>query len=117
MEVNTLLKEEINRAFIKLKEVEPGSDEYDNIVKDAMQLVDRATEVQKVDDERVDKKTHAKHNLTDVVVRNSLTALSIVGGFAITVWGTKATFKFEKDGYIPTTILGRGFINKLLPKK
>lgn len=50
------------------------------------------------------------------VVRDIITAAGIVLPIAVTIWGTKKSFEFEKEGTI-TTILGRGFVNKLLPKK
>ena len=116
MEVNTLLDQEISRLRESLKGVEVGSDEYNAINGELMKLVDRAIELKKVDNECADKVSQKKINQVDVAIKHGLTALSIVGGLALTVWGTCSTFRFEKEGYIPTTQLGRGFINKLLPK-
>ena len=48
-------------------------------------------------------------------VKNCLTAVSVVGGMALTVWGTLKSLKFEETGSV-TTIIGRGFVNKLLHK-
>lgn len=45
-----------------------------------------------------------------------ITASGIILPIVVTIWGTKKSFEFEKEGTI-TTIMGRGFINKLLPKK
>jgi hypothetical protein len=52
----------------------------------------------------------------DRLIRNCMTAAGIVIPSLITIWGTCKSFEFEKEGTI-TTIMGRGFINKLLPKK
>ena len=52
----------------------------------------------------------------DRMFRNWMTVAGIVLPSVITVWGTIKTIEFEKEGTI-TTIMGRGFINKLLPKK
>ena len=52
----------------------------------------------------------------DRLVKNIITAAGIVLPLVITVWGTKVSLKFEEEGTF-TTIMGRGFINKLLPKK
>ena len=52
----------------------------------------------------------------DRLVKNCLTAAGIVIPVWVTIWGTLKTLEFEKTGTV-TTIMGRGFINKLLPKK
>ena len=66
----------------------------------------QAEELQKeIEDEKKDRK-----------VKNILTGVSVIGGFALTVWGTCKSIKFEETGSF-TTIMGRGFIQKLLPKK
>lgn len=40
----------------------------------------------------------------------------IILPLTVTIWGTKKSIEFEREGTF-TTIMGRGFINKLLPKK
>ena len=52
----------------------------------------------------------------DRMITNAITAAGIVIPSLITIWGTFKTLKFEEQGTV-TTIMGRGFINKLLPKK
>ena len=52
----------------------------------------------------------------DRLVKNVLTLLGIAVPTVVTIWGTNKSLKFEETGSV-TTIMGRGFINKLLPKK
>ena len=52
----------------------------------------------------------------DQHIKNLITIGSYVLPALLTVWGTYKTLKFEETGTI-TTAMGRGFINKLLPKK
>ena len=52
----------------------------------------------------------------DQFIKNLITIGSYVLPAVLTVWGTYKTLKFEETGTI-TTAMGRGFINKLLPKK
>ena len=49
-------------------------------------------------------------------IKNGLAAAGIIIPTLVTIWGTVKSIKFEETGTI-TTIMGRGFINKLLPKK
>lgn len=127
MNVKTLLDEEIVSEIENLNKVPLGSEEH-KIAADALaKLLDKSVEMKKLDLEYQDKveSREAANNLKlteieeekkDRRVKNILTGVSVVGGFALTIWGTIKSFEFEKDGVI-TTIMGRGFIQKLLPKK
>lgn len=127
MNVKTLLDEEIVSEIENLNKVPLGSEEH-KIAADALaKLLDKSIEMKKLDLEYQDKveSREAANNLKlteieeekkDRRVKNILTGASVVGGFALTIWGTIKSFEFEKDGVI-TTIMGKGFIQKLLPKK
>lgn len=127
MDVESLLHEELNREFEKLKGMEVGNEAYSKTVEGLTKLADMAAEIdkmkvehnEKLEAQRMDnyfRVQQMKDENKDRLIKNILSAVSIIGGFAITVWGTKTSIKFEETGTI-TTIMGRGFINKLLPKK
>ena len=119
MNIETLLKEEIQSEFETLKTVNTGSEEYKATVDGLTKLVDRAIEIEKFNAEREDndlKREQMKDEKIDRWVKNGLTFVSVAVPAALTVWGTYKTLKFEETGTI-TTMMGRGFINKLLPKK
>lgn len=127
MNVKILLDEEIVSEIENLNKVPLGSEEH-KIAADALaKLLDKSVEMKKLDLEYQDKveSREAANNLKlteieeekkDRRVKNILTGVSVVGGFVLTIWGTIKSFEFEKDGVI-TTIMGKGFIQKLLPKK
>jgi hypothetical protein len=96
--------------------MEVGGEEYKTTVDGLTKLMDRAIEIEKIHNEKEEQSEKLKAERFDQIAKNVLTAVSILGGFALTVWGTKTSIKFEETGTI-TTIMGRGFINKLLPKK
>ena len=90
-------------------------------------LVDRAVEIDKTEMENATKieaqniendlkALQIKEDNLDRWVRNGIAIAGIIVPSVLTVWGTLKSFKFEETGTV-TTILGRGFINKLLPKK
>ena len=58
----------------------------------------------------------AEDEKRDRRIKNGITIAGIVIPSVITIWGTIKSLNFEKEGTV-TTIMGRGFINKLLPKK
>ncbi|MBO5906197.1 MAG: hypothetical protein J6Q84_07255 [Kiritimatiellae bacterium] len=61
------------------------------------------------------KAKQAESEDKDRLIRNIIAVTGIVVPSLITIWGTLKSLKFEETGSV-TTIMGRGFINKLLPK-
>lgn len=116
MDMNKLLHGEIARELEKLKEMEVGSDQYEATVNGITKLWDRALEHEKtVIDEEI-KLKQLEEDKRDHLIKNILAGAGIVIPVATTVWGTIKSIKFEETGTI-TTIMGRGFIQNLLPKK
>lgn len=140
-----LLEEEISAEFNTLKDMELGSEEYKSVVDGLTKLMDRSINLDKlgIDKEEKIKDRESDSNYkaeqlsseksyrdSDIILRtqqmsneqrdrlitNTITAAGIVIPSLITIWGTFKTLKFEEQGTV-TTIMGRGFINKLLPKK
>jgi hypothetical protein len=118
----------------KIKGMDVGSDEHKAAVDALAKLQDRSTEMERVIQESNDKAAARdretkndilEHNLKceqlkdehiDRWTKNVLTAFGIIVPTCLTVWGTHASFKFERDGVITTT-MGRGFISRLFGKK
>lgn len=128
-DVRNLLEDEITTRMQELSVLEANSDEYKAIAGELAKLIDRYNEMNKIEMagiesyERIEaqkaeidikKKEHRKE-VIDCVVKNGLTLVSIAGGLVLTVWGTKATFEFEREGTI-TSMVGRNFINGLFRK-
>ena len=122
-----MLHEEIENQFYGLEGIEIGSEAYRNAVDGLSKLMDREIEISKLQAEREDKlesraiETRLKNrqlmdDKTDKIIRNGLTAAGLVVTAGLTVWGTLKTFKFEETGTI-TSSIGRGFIQRLTPRK
>lgn len=127
MNIETLLYDEIETEFEKLRTTEPGSEQYKITVDGLTKLMDRAIEMEKVNNDCKDKadtresdhlmkQQQLKDDKTDRLIKNIIGAAGVVLPLLVTIWGTKVSLKFEEEGAF-TTIMGRGFINKLLPKK
>lgn len=127
MKVETVLHDEILNEFEELKKLGIGSDEYRTAVDGISKLLDRAIEYDKLDAECNEnqlnrgfdedyKLRQAEDEKQDRRIKNIITIVGIAVPSAITIWGTIKSLNFEKEGTV-TTIMGRGFINKLLPKK
>ena len=127
MSMETKLYVEIDDEFEALSKMEVGTETYRTTVEGLTKLIDRAIEIDKLEVERDERiKTQQKEEefklaqmeeeKKDRLIRNCLTAAGIVIPTVVTIWGTVKSFEFEKEGTI-TTIMGRGFIQKLLPKK
>ena len=127
MSIKTLLETEIQSELEKLSEMEVGSEPHQKALDGIAKLTDKAIEYHKIaveDQYKVEarnveldlKLKEMADERKDRLVKNCLTCASIVTGVGLTVWGTLKSLKFEETGTV-TTIMGRGFINKLLPKK
>ena len=127
MKVETMLHDEILNEFEELKKLEVGSDGYRAAVDGISKLLDRAIEYDKLDAECNERSLNrgfeedyklqlAEDEKRDRHIKNGITIAGIVIPSLITIWGTIKSLNFEKEGTV-TTIMGRGFINKLLPKK
>lgn len=123
MKIKETLYKEIEDELQTLSEIEVGTDEYKSSVDGVTKLLDRAIEIEKHEAEmkereaeRIAKNIQVAEEQKDRVVKNYISAGGVVLPLLVTIWGTLKSFKFEQDGTV-TTIMGRGFINKLLPKK
>lgn len=105
MSLQVNLENEINARFEEIEAMTITTDEYRKAVDDLSKLMDRAIELNKLDAEVAEKR---RENVVNIA--------GIITGAILTVWGTIKSLKFEETGSI-TTSIGRGFINKLLPKK
>jgi hypothetical protein len=127
MNIKNLLDEEIQDEFNALAKLEVGSDSYRGTVDGLTKLMDRAIELKKFEaerDERIEareseqslKLQQLREDRKDRIAKNCIAVGTALLGVGVTIWGTCATFKFEEEGTI-SSVIGRGFINKLIPKK
>ena len=127
MNIETLLYDEIETLYEKLRTLEPGSDEHKAVVDEVAKLMDRAIEIERLENDCTDKAEIRKNDVAvkqqqladekkDRLIKNIIGGMGVILPLIVTIWGTKVSLKFEEEGTF-TTIMGRGFINKLLPKK
>lgn len=123
MKNETLLDERISKELEELGKMSMDSEGYKQGSEGVAKLLDKRIELERIKIESRDKqeeialkRTEMEEECKDRLIRNSIAVAGILIPMFVTIWGTKASFQFEKDGTI-TTIMGRGFINKLLPKK
>lgn len=127
MNIKGLLEKEIQTEFEELGSMEAGTEEHKETVESLAKLMDRAIELEKlqsaneekVKDREIDndfKIMQMNEEKQDRLIKNCIAVAGIVLPIVVTIWGAKATFKFEEEGTITTT-MGRGFINRLFPKK
>jgi hypothetical protein len=121
MSLKTLLDIATEDGFNELDKMEVGSEKYVSTAKILNEMSDRiiAIDKQKAEEEnqKLDEKLRVKqmnHEQIDRYVKHGLTAVSIIGGMALTVWGALASWKYEETGTV-TSLAGRKFVNNLLP--
>ena len=125
--IETLLHEEIQDGFDALSRMERGTEIHKTTVDEVAKLFDKAIEIEKIEIEAKGKakareieaslkKAQMEEDRKDRRFKNGIALGGIVLPLAVTIWGTYKTFRFEETGTV-TTMMGRGFINKLIPKK
>ena len=125
--IETLLHEEIQDGFDALSKMERGTEVHKTTVDEVAKLFDKAIEIEKIEIEAKEKakareieaslkRAQMEEDRKDRKLKNGIAIGGIVLPLAVTIWGTFKTLKFEEEGTV-TTMMGRGFINKLIPKK
>ena len=133
-ENKVLLDDEIQRELKRLEDLEVGTDEYKTAVDGVTKLIDRATALDKMEFEqeeiRCKRGREVSDSLDNKMIRNTeladqrrdrlighiIAITGIIVPSILTVWGTLKSLKFEETGTV-TTSVGKGFINRLFPKK
>ena len=127
MNLETLLYDAIETDFEELANAKGKPEERRAIVDELTKLMDRAIEMEKVNNDYTDK-TEIRENdkvlkeqqfedeKKDRWVRNAISTAGVVLPILVTIWGTKVSLEFEKEGTI-TTFAGRNFFQKLFPRK
>lgn len=127
MNIETLLYDAMETDFNVIAEEELGSEKRRAAVDELAKLMDRAIEMEKVTNDYNDKKEIRENDRIirtcqmsddnrDRIVKNIISAAGIVLPLIVTIWGAKVSMQFEKEDSF-TTIMGRGFIQKLIPRK
>lgn len=126
MSLETQLRDELSKELDGLKDLELGKEEYKVAVDGITKLYDKLLETQKFEVETDERNRNRENddNLKreqiadskkDCKIRYGIDIAGIVIPVILTVWGVSKSFEFEREGTI-TTVIGRGFIQKLLPK-
>ena len=127
MSMDRLLRDEIQDEFEGLSKMELGTETYKVTVDGVTKLVDRVIEIDKINDDREERRKkqaaedalkaeEMKMERRDRRIKHGLTVLGIAVPAGVTVWGTLVMLQYEKEGIV-SSMIGRGFVNKLLPKK
>lgn len=123
MDIQKLLNDEIAAELEVLENIDMTSDKYEQAVNGVAKLADKAIEIEKlnIEREKIEKENEIKlqqmeEDKKDRWWKNALTAAGIVVPAGVTIWGAIYTIAKE-EGVTITSIMGRGFIQKLLHKK
>ena len=125
--IERLLRDEIRKEFEKLNGMEVGTEEYEKTIQGLVKLIDKQIDFEKFENEKREKdidrefdqnfkRKELRTNRVNEFLKHAISVTGIGSSLFLAIWGTKKSFEFEKEGTI-TTIMGRGFINKLIPKK
>jgi hypothetical protein len=116
MNFEELLDEDLVSEMRKLRTTPYDDKNYGTVADTVVKLMDRKIEIEKSKNEQLFREQQVKDEKKDRLIKNIISAAGVVLPIIVTVWGVKASFEFEKEGTV-TTIMGRGLISKLVPKK
>ena len=116
MNIEELLDEDLVSEMGKLRSTPYDHKDYGTVSDTVGMLLTRKIEMENAKNERLLKEKQFEDEKKDRLIKNVISVAGIVLPLVVTIWGTKVSLKFEEEGTF-TTIMGRGFINKLLPKK
>ena len=114
--ISKLIDKQNDIDKIELERIKQISSERNDTDKIELERIKQISSEQKESNENIRKKELDEFNKKDQFIKNIISIGSILIPVFVTVWGTYKTLKFEETGTV-TTIMGRGFINKLIPKK
>ena len=116
MTIEELLVEDLTSEMEKLRTTPYDDKSYGAVSDTVVKLMEKKIEMDKVKSEQLFREQQLADEKKDRLVKNIIGVAGIVLPLAVTIWGTRVSLKFEEEGTF-TTVMGRGFINKLLPKK
>ncbi len=115
MEIKSKLEEVISLKLEEAKVTE--SETGKRAVDDAAKLTDCLIEIHKMEADEEAKKEEQKRQTIKERWQNGIAIAGIAVPATISVLGIYKTFKFDDAGGIISSTLGRGFLNKVIPKK
>ena len=118
---------EVLEELDALKGFDYASDQYKITVDGITKLVDRVTEMERIEAENEDKaktrefeaeqrQRQLEEDRRKQLITNIIAVLGIVIPAGITIWGTVKSFEFEQTGTV-TTLLGRKLVGRCVPNK
>ena len=116
MSMVTKLNVEIEEKFDELAKLDPTTKEYSAAVDSVTKLMDRAIEIEKLESSETQNEKQMEEDRKSRLVKNCSDVGSVVLPLAVTIWGAKASFRFEETGTI-TTSVGRKFMDKIISWK
>lgn len=126
MSLKTELRDAISSLNKELSKWPIGTEEHKACVEAIAKLSDRYAELEKMDQEAYEKEVErqikeVEQDLKRKQIENEhqrgnwanwIAGGTALGGFILTIWGTRATWEFEEKGIV-ASIPGRKFVDKL----
>lgn len=122
--IKTLLDEVIVSNIKRINELDVGSDERKQLIRETIELIKTKNETEKLEHEcdeitrkrEIDyelKEKQTRDEKIDRWVKNGIAIASVVIPVTVTIWGTIVSINFEKEGTL-TTSAGRRHVNNSL---
>jgi hypothetical protein len=114
MKIDTKLAVEIDDELNAMAHMEKGSEKYKVTADGVVKLLDKAIEIERLENEREEKEAARKERRREHTIDTVVKAVGFGTTTILTIWGTIVCLNYERTGTI-TTVFGKGFIRGLLP--
>lgn len=115
MNLKTILDVEIEERSAKLAKLEPGTKEYSDAVEGLTKIVDRRIEIEKLEQAETQNENQLAEERKSRFGKMMIDVALGLAGIGVTIWGTRATFRFEETGTI-TTQAGKKIMDRIFRK-
>ena len=115
MNLKTILDVEIEERSAKLAKLEPGTKEYTDTVEGLTKIVDRRIEIEKLEQAETQNENQLAEERKSRFGKMMIDVALGLAGIGVTIWGTRATFRFEETGTI-TTQAGKKIMDRIFRK-
>lgn len=115
MNLKTILDVEIEDRSAKLAKLEPGTKEYTDAVDGLTKIMDRRIKIEELEQAETQNENQLAEERKSRFGKMAVDIALGLAGIGVTIWGTRATFRFEETGTI-TTQAGRKIMDRIFRK-
>lgn len=114
--IETLLTDEIEKLYDRLSTLSPDSKEYAAVEANLNKFMEQKLEIERLRASEIQNEKQMKEERIFRIIKHLIDIGLGILPIMVTVWGVNASFEFEKEDTITSTV-GRKFMDRLFSRK